>query len=339
MHETQVMLDRLVVIKVDGSLWSGRKKLRVEDLKLADGSVLPPEGLASLGSKRIADPKELLVFTRLKREAERICLQVGSRFLGGIAIPESDLPQIRIELERIADTFEKAKKDYLERYDETIEAWVAQHPDFAAAIRRAVEPVEVVARLLNFDYVIFRVKGPTDDEGELLGQRVGSLSVQLFEEIALMARQFAQGSLIGKDRVTRKALSPLRKMRRKLDGLAFLDYRVTPVVETLTDLIERAPRSGEITGTYLREVLATSLLLSDPESIRKHGEGLLNPSEEPDVTPSDEGLFSAPEIDPLIDEVEPDKEEIDTEESDLDSLFDPIPRRDVDPLLTRDFWF
>jgi hypothetical protein len=33
------------------------------------------------------------------------------------------------------------------------------------------------------------------------------------------------------------------------------------------------------------------------------------------------------------------RDEIETEDSDLDNLFDPIPRRDVDPLLTRDFWF
>ncbi len=44
-------------------------------------------------------------------------------------------------------------------------------------------------------------------------------------------------------------------------------------------------------------------------------------------------------MDPVIDEVENDKGEIDTEDSDIDSLFDPIPRSDVDPLLTRDFWF
>jgi hypothetical protein len=44
-------------------------------------------------------------------------------------------------------------------------------------------------------------------------------------------------------------------------------------------------------------------------------------------------------MDPVVDEVENDKEEIDTEESDIGSLFDPIPRRDVDPLLSRNFWF
>jgi len=337
MVETQMMLDRLVVIRIDGSLWGGRKKLLKEDLILADGSVLPPESLASLGSKRIADPKALLVFTRLKREAERICLQVGSRFLGGFAIPEQELRGIQVQLERIAQEFEKAKSAYLSRYDEMIEDWVSRHPDFAAVIRSAVEPVEVVHKQLHFDYVIFRLKTPEGDR-ELLGHRVGSLSGQLFEEIALAARQFAQGSLIGKDRVTRKALSPLRKIRKKLDGLAFLDHRVTPVVETLSDLIQRAPRSGDISGTFLKEVLATTLLLSDPESIRKHGEGVLYPGDPWFV--NDEGShFSEPESDPEVDGNDKGEEEEIPEDSDSDPLFDPIPRRDVDAIATREFWF
>ena len=343
MHETSLMLDRLVVIKIDGSLWCGRKKLRKEDLILADGSVLPPESLASLGSKRIADPQELLVFTRLKREAERICLQVGSRFLGGIAIPEAELPAIRTELKRIAGEFEIARKDYLERYDDAIEEWVARHPDFAQAIRRAVEPVEVVARQLNFDYVIFRVK-PPEDEGELLGQRVGSLSGQLFEEIALMARHLAQGSLIGKDRVTRKALNPLRKICKKLDGLAFLDHRVTPVIETITDLINRAPHSGELSGPFLREVLATTLLLSDPDSIRKHGEGLLDPVDTPcDVDADadddfDDNLFGSIEEESDIDVGEEALIEI-SESTESDPVFDPVPVRNITAMTSRDCWF
>jgi len=71
MKETTFILDRLLVVKLDATIWGGRKKLHKEDLILADGSILPPEDLASLGSKKIADPTELAVFNRLKKEAER----------------------------------------------------------------------------------------------------------------------------------------------------------------------------------------------------------------------------------------------------------------------------
>jgi len=110
------------------------------------------------------------------------------------------------------------------------------------------------------------------------------------------------------------------------------------VVETLTDLIQRAPRSGDISGTFLKEVLATTLLLSDPESIRKHGEGLLNPGD-PLIPDDEDSLFSEAESDPQVDgNGKGDEEEI-PEDSDSDPLFDPIPRRDIDSLATREFWF
>ena len=71
-HETQVILDRVVLIKVDANIYGARKKLKKEDLMLASGSKLPPEDLASLGSKRLLDPDKLSVFNRLKKEAERM---------------------------------------------------------------------------------------------------------------------------------------------------------------------------------------------------------------------------------------------------------------------------
>ena len=52
-HKTQMILDRVVLIKVDANIYGARKKLKKEDLVLADGSKLPPEDLASLGSKRL----------------------------------------------------------------------------------------------------------------------------------------------------------------------------------------------------------------------------------------------------------------------------------------------
>ena len=57
------VLDRLLAINLDISLWSARKKLTSEDF----GDVeLPPDDLASLGSKRICDPERLRVFNALK---------------------------------------------------------------------------------------------------------------------------------------------------------------------------------------------------------------------------------------------------------------------------------
>ena len=156
----QIILDQMVLVKVDATIYGARKKLKVEDLMLVDGSKLPPEDLASLGSKRLLDPDQLSVFNRLKKEAERICLRIGTRFLGGYAIPCSAAPEIITELERIALDFAAAKTGFLAGYDAAVKDWVTRHPEFAGIIEKAVDSVEFVSTRFSFDYLVVTVGLP-----------------------------------------------------------------------------------------------------------------------------------------------------------------------------------
>ena len=277
-HETNIILERVVLVKVEANIYGARKKLKKEDLVLADGSKLPPEDLASLGSKRLLDPEQLTVFNRLKKEAERICLRVGTRFLGGFAIPNESAAGITSELERIAQDFAVAKTEFLAGYDAAVTDWVVRHPEFAGIIEQAVDSVEFVSTRLSFDYVLVSVGLPEalpPDDVTRLETKIGSLSEQMFYEISVDANQFIEQSLLGKDQVTRNALRPIRRMRDKLDGLGFLDYRVAPMVNTIDELLAKIPNKGAIAGGILQEILATALLLADPAKTRRHGEGLL----------------------------------------------------------------
>ena len=277
-HEANIMLERVVLVKVEATIYGAHKKLKKEDLVLADGSKLPPEDLASLGSKRLLDPDRLTVFNRLKKEAERICLRVGTRFLGGFAIPNESAAGITAELERIAQDFAVAKTDFLAGYNAAVTDWVVRHPEFAGIIEQAVDSVEFVSTRLSFDYLVVTVGLPEalpPADVARLETKIGSMSEQMFYEIAVEANQFIEQSLLGKDQVTRSALRPIRRMRDKLDGLGFLDYRVAPVVNTIDDLLAKIPDKGAIAGGILQEILATALLLADPVKTRRHGEGLL----------------------------------------------------------------
>ncbi|WP_347987594.1 DUF3150 domain-containing protein [Methylomonas sp. AM2-LC] len=274
----QIILDKVVLVKVEANIYGARKKLKKEDLVLADGSKLPPEDLASLGSKRLLDPDQLTVFNRLKKEAERICLRVGTRFLGGFIIPSDSASSITEELDRIAVDFTKAKADFLAGYDSAVNDWLVKHPEFAGIIEKAVDSVEFVSTRLSFDYLVLAVAMPEtlpEKDIERLESKIGSLSEQMFHEIAVEANHLIEQSLLGKDHVTRSALRPIKRIRDKLDGLGFLDYRVAPVVTTIDDLLARIPDRGAIEGSLLQEILATAMLLADPDKTRRHGEGLL----------------------------------------------------------------
>jgi len=261
-HETQMILDRVVLVKVDANIYGARKKLKKEDLVLADGSKLPPEDLASLGSKRLLDPDKLTVFNRLKKEAERICLRVGTRFLGGFAVPVESAASITAELERIALDFAAAKTKFIAGYDAAVTDWVVRHPEFAGIIEQAVDSVEFVSTRLSFDFLVVSVGLPDSlppADIARLDSKIGSLSGQMFYEISVEANQLIEQSLLGKEQVTRNALRPIRRMRDKLDGLGFLDHRVAPVVSTIDDLLARIPNKGAIEGSILQEILATAI--------------------------------------------------------------------------------
>ena len=283
-QEAKIVLDRVVLVKVEANIYGARKKLKKEDLVLADGSKLPPEDLASLGSKKLLDPDKLAVFNRLKKEAERICLRVGSRFLGGFAIPKESAGAITADLERIGVAFQSAKQEFLGGYDAAVNDWVARHPEFAEIIEKAVDTVEFVSTRLSFDFLVLKLGLPEAlpaEEAARVERKVGTLSDQMFYEISAEANLFIDKSLLGKEQVTRSALRPIRRMRDKLDGLGFLDHRVAPVVDTIDELLARIPARGAIEGSLLNEILATAMLLADPDKTRRHGEGLLQVQEVP----------------------------------------------------------
>lgn len=307
-HKANIILERVVLVKVEANIYGARKKLKKKDLALADGSKLPPEDLASLGSKRLLDPEQLTVFNRLKKEAERICLRVGTRFLGGFAIPNEAAAGITAELERIAQDFAEAKIEFLAGYDAAVTDWVVRHPEFAGIIEQAVDSVEFVSTRLSFDYLVVTVGLPEalpPEDVARLETKIGSMSEQMFYEISVEANQFIEQSLLGKDQVTRNALRPIRRMRDKLDGLVFLDYRVAPVVNTIDDLLARIPDKGAIAGGILQEILATAMLLADPDKTRRHGEGLLATQDLPINAVVEDEVAELPVDEPLAISVNP----------------------------------
>ncbi|MDO9104707.1 MAG: DUF3150 domain-containing protein, partial [Methylovulum sp.] len=178
-NTADVILDQLQVVKLNIKLWTSSKKLRPEDLQLADGSKLPPEELASLGTKKTVDPTQLKEFTRIKKEAERICLEAGTRFIGGFANPTDEIPRIVKALDDLSGQFNEERERFLSIYATITDEWVRRHPGFADAIRRAIEPVGSVKQKLVFDYMIFRVTKPEGGLGDSLDRHTLSLSDQL----------------------------------------------------------------------------------------------------------------------------------------------------------------
>ena len=277
MQPTVAVLDHLVVVHLDIHIWTARKKLTPADL---GGATLPPDDLASLGSKRICNPEDLKKFGTLKARAVSLLERNGVRFLNGWAVPDTRMDAISIDLAAIRDEFLQTKEDFLRRYDQSVQDWITQHPQWGGIIANSVVSEEHVRSRLGFRWQMFQVQPPSQTPpGALhddLDSEVMSLGATLFDEIAKTAAETWHRCYAGKTEVTRKALSPLKSIHDKLLGLTFVEPRVAPVAELLDTAFRSIPRRGAINGSMLIMLQGLVSLLQNPQILLEHGQMILD---------------------------------------------------------------
>jgi hypothetical protein len=273
------ILSELVIVSTRITLWSGRKRLREEDLKLADGSQLPPTALASLGSKKVMDPAALAPFERLKRRAEREILAVGTRFLNGYAVPKAKLKDLMVCLAAIEAEFAATRQDFLAEYDQAVAGWIAANPGWEEAIRRSVEDVEHVRRQLSFAVQSFTISAHRSHRSGLQ-KEVSGLAGQLRQEVGQLARAAWEASFAGKTEVGQRAIRPLRSLLSKVEGLVFLEQGLHELVSGIGSILDGLPTSGPIKGADFAAVCGCLQLLGE---IPEAGQRAPDPAAAPDL--------------------------------------------------------
>ena len=272
MRQPVTVLDHLVVVHLDFSIWSARKKLAPADL---GGAALPPEDLASLGSKRICNPEDLRAFGTLKARAVSLLERNGIRFLNGWAIPETRMDAISVELAGIRDEFVKAKEDFLRRYDQSVQDWITQHPQWSGIIANSIVSEDYVRSRIGFRWQMFQIQSPQGTLHDDLDAEVSGLGSTLFDEVAKSAAEAWHRCYAGKTEITRKALSPLKGIHDKLMGLTFVEPRVAPVAELLDTAFATIPKRGPVTGGVLVMLQGLVSLLQNPSALLEHGQKIL----------------------------------------------------------------
>jgi hypothetical protein len=268
------ILDKTVCINLVCTLWSGRRRLRAEDLGL-DAEKLPPEDLASLGSLKLCDPKQLTKLNSLKRAAERDCERVCVRFLGGYATDEKNVSDLVTKLAERKQAFEQQAQAFVASLQTEFDDWVSKHPQWENVIRKALPDLGYVAGRLNFEYQLYRVQVAADEIGSVANQGLvsaaGGLSGRLFKEIEIEARSTWKRSYEGKEAVGQKALRPIRAIREKMDALRFIDSRIVPMIGHIEHVLGSLPKTGLIEGTDFMAVVGLLRLLGDADQMVRHG--------------------------------------------------------------------
>ena len=150
-------LEQLVFVNVQISCWSGKKTLTPEDLGL-DRDTLPPETLVSLGDKQLIHPDTLRAFTSIRSAARRHCLAVGTRFLGGYAVPAQKAQGLLDRLTTLGQRYQQAKTAFLATYDQKLADWTAQQPSqWQKLIQDALVPATYVGGRLQFQVQVLSI--------------------------------------------------------------------------------------------------------------------------------------------------------------------------------------
>lgn len=273
------ILDSLVALNLEITLWSARKKMMPEDF---GGVELPPEDLASLGSKRIADPETLAIFGTLKSRAFNFLDRHGVRFMSGWAIPEEKADMIIAKLIEIHDEFQKAKADYLRDYDSSLQEWIAKHRKWGDIIRNSIVSSDYVRNRMSFKWQLFKVEPLMESEKTTavsnsgLAEEVTNLGNTLYSEIARSASEIWKKVYEGKTEVTHKALSPLRTLHDKLLGLTFVEPHIAPIADIIQTALKRVAPKGNIVGSDLIMLQGLVCLLKDSESLVLHSQKLID---------------------------------------------------------------
>lgn len=268
------VLDNLLAVNLDISLWSARRKMTAQDLGSAE---LPPEDLASLGSKRIADPAHLKIFGTLKARATSYLDKHGVRFMSGWAVPQEMASEITKQLTIIRDEFMLEKEKFLATYNESINSWIEKHDDWADIIRNSVVNPDYVRSRMGFRWQLYKVvpsaMDSTVDDG--LCSEVESLGNTLFSEVADSARDMWKKVFEGKTEVTHKALSPLKTLHTKLTELSFIEPHVMPVADIIQASLQRIPKKGNIVGADLLLLQGLVCLLKDSKALLEHAHKII----------------------------------------------------------------
>ena len=259
-------LGAVLLFSVDVRLFSAYRKVKSEDIKKAKGVDLRPDDVLTLGSQRVFSKEALNIFNRFRERMHRVCQKYGIPFLGGYAIPDSRADEASAELDKIVAEAMAEKTKLLGNYDALLDDFCAKHVEWEPQIRaKAFSPAYIEDRM-RFTYHAVQVSAARDSGPMASGleQQVGGLLGELLHDIATAATDMQKESLAARDKVTRKALRPLKAARDKIDGFTFLDHRLQAVVQMIDQVVGAMPADGPIEGTDLAMLWSITGMLADP---------------------------------------------------------------------------
>ncbi|RYY74422.1 MAG: DUF3150 domain-containing protein [Gammaproteobacteria bacterium] len=268
-------LEKVAIVNLDFSVWCGDAVMHKDEYILGPGGKLPPEKLVKKGRKALLDPKKLTPFKTLKSQTENRLFQIGMRFLNGIAIPVTEIQNANDILDEVKKTLADLKSNFASNYDHWCKEW-SEDPEcreYKQAINDGKLPLARVMERIGFDYQIFNVNPSTESEAQKMSGLTDGLSEKLLSEVVSLANTFQNDKIIGRDFITLDSADALRALRKKVDGLSFLNPRFSHIIDLIDGALDGYKALAvkkKIYGEGFFRVSNVISILSSKEQIDKY---------------------------------------------------------------------
>tara|TARA_R110001592_G_scaffold221139_2_gene475793 strand:+ start:4600 stop:5529 length:930 start_codon:yes stop_codon:yes gene_type:complete len=220
--------------------WSGEKKAsRDSDIQLGLNGKMPPQKMLDLGRKKIFPPNALDPMSNLRKAAERACLAVGTRFMGGYAVPDGDIDALANKLDDINQKFDAALSEFLTTFDDKRDIWLEEEEvrEFAHILENQIPGSSEVATSYAFGFTLYKMEpleGFEPDEAEIANQ--------VLHEIGSGCREMVKGLLKRSTAISgAKMREMLEPTLNKLDMLSFGNGRILAVLREFKSLYQMIP--------------------------------------------------------------------------------------------------
>lgn len=266
--QMQTMQSHGALVMPNFSTYSGRKKLEAADLHLPAGTELPPEEVASLGSRKLVDQKVIRHLAQPRDKAHAACQKVGTKFRRGVYfVPKDKLDDLCAELDVQVAEHRTRAADFKTKVATLVDDFATEHPRWADAIRRGAPAGDELS--LHADYLVLPFNTVDGHSDVHLEASAAKLSSTLFDEIAADAKKFVDDAVKrpADDGLSQRALSPFRRICDKLEGLAFLDSRIRPIIDNIQKVLLTMPSSGRIQGPEYVALWSLARMMTDPANL------------------------------------------------------------------------
>jgi vacuolar-type H+-ATPase subunit F/Vma7 len=261
--------------------YTGSKKLTAKDLGLR-ADQLPPSTLAKLGTIASCDPSKLNKLESFRAAQRNVLLKKGTRIMGLFGVPADAAAECASELDKITREFYDCKSELIATFETDRDKWL-DLPEFApwiGAIKARLDPIGHIEKQIQCDWFGFTIGDSAVDLSQATSSALSAgleraktgVGNQVLDEVAVIAATTFRSSLHDDKgnkviEVTQRILSPIKRIKEKLDALSFADPRLSHVISYIDSVLVLLPSSGKMSSNHLNAIYSLLSVLSDPDTI------------------------------------------------------------------------